>query len=268
MFGAVFKNTIQYTWRETILWSLGLGAVGMIVVLMLPFFEQMDFVELLEALPPVLLGAIGVGNDLTILNTPEGMMAVGFFGKMLLIFCVYPVVMGLRVVSIEEENGTMDVMLSLPVERWQIIVEKFIAYTLSIAMLSFMIFVGLAVGATMTAVELDLSVLANVAINLFPLMTFVLATTIAVGAFVSDRRTAMGIITGFVVASFMVQTVGGMLQGTLNEIITSISFFTYYDAAGVVGSGLNPVNITLLLGIAIVLIGASVWNWERRDIAV
>lgn len=60
--------------------------------------------------------------------TPEGIVAVSFFGKFALLFTAYPVVMGMRVTSNEEDDGILDVLLSLPVARWQVILEKFAAH--------------------------------------------------------------------------------------------------------------------------------------------
>jgi len=268
MFGAIFKNTLQQSWREAILWSVGLSSVGVMVVLMLPFFEQMDLVGLLEALPPVMLAAFGIDGDLEVLNTPEGLIAISMFGEMMLIFCVYPVVMGLRVVATEEENGTMDVIMSLPVQRWQVVIEKFLAYTVMLALVSFLLYAGMALSTTAIDVELNLNIIAQMSFSLFPMLVFILAVTTTISIFITDRRTAMGVATAFVVASFIVKTVSGMLEGSLNDVISSVSFFTYFDASGVVTGGLSVINITVLMGIAVAFMMASLWNWNRRDIAV
>ena len=128
MIGSVFLETLKTTWKQMVYWGVGLAAMALLVVIMVPLFSMQDMRKLLESFPPVILAMIGVGGDLEIFATNEGFVAIGFFGKSALIFAVYPVVMGMRITANEEDSGTMDVLLSLPIDRARVIVEKFLAY--------------------------------------------------------------------------------------------------------------------------------------------
>ena len=44
--------------------------------------------------------------------------------------------MGMRVTANEEDSGILDVVLSLPVRRWQVMVEKIAAYLVTIVMIA------------------------------------------------------------------------------------------------------------------------------------
>jgi ABC-2 type transport system permease protein len=93
-------------------------------------------------MPPIILRAVGVGDDLNYFASPEGFVAVGFFGKTLLVLAAYPVVMGLRVTVNEEDSGTIDVLLSLPVARWRVILEKFLAYVVTLVVIVAVLYVS------------------------------------------------------------------------------------------------------------------------------
>ena len=81
MSGVIFVETLRRTLWQMLYWGLGLGAMGLISAVMVPFFGSMQMIELLEGLPPILLAASGLDAELTALATPEGIITVAFFGK-------------------------------------------------------------------------------------------------------------------------------------------------------------------------------------------
>lgn len=268
MIGSVFLETWRQTWRQMLYWGLGLASLGLLVVLMVPLFDMQDMKELLESFPPFVLALIGVGSNLEIFATNEGFVAVGFFGKSALIFAVYPVVMGMRITADDEDSGIMDVLLSLPVQRTRLVVEKFAAYGASIAGVVAMIYLGMHFGVAISGVELDMSKLTEVIFYLVPVMIFIMAATMFIAAVVRRRQAALGVVTAFVIASFMLQTIGAMAEDTIAEPIGRLSFFTYYNAASIMTDGFVWAHIIGLLGLSAALLVFSLYRYERRDIGV
>lgn len=268
MRGSIFIETFKQTWKSMLYWGLGLASMGLLIVLMVPLFDMQQMAELLESFPPILLAMIGIGKDLELFATSEGFVAMGFFGKFALIFAVYPVVMGMRITANEEDDGIMDMVLSLPIQRAWMIIEKFAAYTVSIIGVVVMIYIGMTIGVTFSNVELDMSALVEVNIMLIPVLTFVMAFSMLVGTIVRRKQVALGIVTAFVVASFMIQTVGAMAEGTFAEPIGWISFFTYYNAGNILADGFVWAHIVGLTILSLVLIGLSVQRFEQRDVGI
>jgi len=268
MRGSIFIETLKQTWKQMLYWGLGLASMGLLIVLMVPVFDMQQMSELLKNLPPIMLAMIGVGKDLDLFATAEGFVAIGFFGKFALIFAVYPVVMGMRITANDEDDGIMDMVLSLPVQRAWVILERFAAYTVTIIGVVAMIYIGMSVGVAFSSVELNMPALAAVIIMLIPVLTFVMAFTMLTATIVRRRQVAFGIITAFVVASFMIQTVGAMAEGTFAEPIGWISFFTYYNAGHILANGLTATHIVGLLALSLVLIGLSIQRFEQRNIGI
>lgn len=267
MRGVVFWNTMRYNITTTLLWGFGLGAFMIFFVLLTPALTGLELVELFKTLPPAILGAAGVRN-VESLGSIDGLIAVGFFGKFALIFAAYPVVMGLRATSQEESNGTMDMLLSLPLPRTQLVLEKFIAYAINIVIMLLMVLGGLMLGLQFIDLELNVSGLTAVTLNLIPVMIFVLAMTIFVGAVIGKRQTVVAVMTLFVVASFIVQTVGAMITANWFDPIEALSFFSYYNVEAILESGVVAAHIIGLSVLAILLLGGSLFSFGRRDIAV
>ena len=268
MIGSVFLETYKQTWKQMVYWGVGLAALALMVVLMVPVFDMQQMKSLLESFPPFILALVGVGNELEIFATNEGFVAIGFFGKSALIFAVYPVVMGMRITANEEDSGIMDVLLSLPVARWRVIIEKFLAYGVSIVGVVLLIYLGMALGVVISGVELDVARLAEVTFYLIPLMVFVMSATMFIAVVVRRRQVALGLITAYVIVSFMLQTLGTAAEGTVAEPIGVVSFFTYYNAGDILQQGFIWPHIAGYILLSALLLVASLYRYERRDIAV
>jgi beta-exotoxin I transport system permease protein len=264
---AIFKDTLRESMRITFIWGFGLAAMMVLMVLMVPTMAGINFVSLLEGVPPVMLASLGMGDDISVLATPEGLIAFGFFGKMALIFAAFPVVMGLRATSQEEAEGTLDMVLSLPIARWRVVLEKFLAYSIDIMILAAMMIIGLYIGIPLIDIELDTRKLTLLILNIVPVLIFVLAMTIFVAALISRRQQVVSIMTVFVIASFIIQTVGAMVTAAWMDVVEAFSFFTYYNIQRLLSEGIVALHIVILLVFAAALIGASLYAFERRDIA-
>lgn len=268
MIGSVFIETLKTTWKQMVYWGVGLSAMGLLVVIMVPLFNMQDMANLLQSFPPVILAMIGVGEDLSVFATNEGFVAIGFFGKSALIFAVYPVVMGMRISANEEDDGTSDVLLSLPISRAQVMVEKFAAYTVSCVGVVILIYLGLHIGVLLGGVELDVLRLAEVTFYLIPLMVFIMAATMLVAVLARRRMVALGIVTAFVIVSYMLQTIGLAAEGTVAEPIGAVSFLTYYNAGDILQQGFIWPHIAGFIVLSVAMLLASLYRYERRDIGI
>ncbi len=268
MIGAVFLETLKTTWKQMVYWGIGLAAMAMLIVIMVPLFNMQDMRQLLESFPPVILAMIGVGKELEVFATNEGFVAIGFFGKSALIFAVYPVVMGMRITANEEDNGTMDVLLSLPVERARVVIEKFLAYGVSCVGVVILIYLGLHIGVLLGGVKLDVLRLAEVTFYLIPLMVFIMAATMLIAVLARRRTVALGIVTAYVIVSYMLQTIGLAAEGTVAEPIGAVSFLTYYNAGDILAQGFIWPHIAGFVILSGILLVASLYRYERRDIGI
>ncbi len=269
MLGAVYKETLRQTWMQVLIWGAAFGALGILTIALVPDARGLAaMVELMESMPPFLVRMAGAGDDLAFMGTPEGFITVGFFGKALLFFAAYPVIMGLRVTINEEGNGTMDTLMSLPLLRWQMVLEKFTAYFTTLIMLVVLFLVCMIGGNALFDTGMSVEGLFNASIAIVPNMTFILAITTLAGAFIRERRQAVMVAVGFVIASFLVDTIGATAQGTILEQLRALSFFSYYDSTSVMQDGIVWAHVIVMFGLTALAIGASLWAFQRRDITV
>jgi ABC-2 type transport system permease protein len=269
MTGAIFRHTLERNWRAMLLWGIGIGLIGYIqAALLLNVDALQQMADLMETLPPVLIQALG-GEDVAALATPEGYLSFRYFGFILVIFTVYALLAGLDVTAAEEDKGIMDVLLSLPLPRWRLVIEKFLAYMLLICGIVILSFIGLWLGVeSVPALGVDSMKLLQGSANILPATLLMLAATTLIAALARRRGTAGAAATIFLVGSFFLDFLGNAVSETFINTLSRLSFFTYYGGGDVMQHGLAWGNVALLLATTVILIAGAVWAFERRDIGI
>lgn len=268
MKGAIFSETLRRNWRQILWWGVGIGALGLYIGV---FTKDVDvlkqYAEVVKAVPPALIQMFGI-DDPAAMGTPEGFIAFGFFGYTLLIYAVFAVFAGLNVTANEEDEGIMDVLLSLPVARSRVVLEKLAAYVVLVLAIVLISFGGLWAGMQSSASTVSMTRLAESSINMIPGILLMLTFTVFIATTVRRKSTATAIVAVFIIASYFVDFLGGAASGTLADTLRAISYFSYYDAAGVMKNGLDVGSMTLLLAVSAAFVVGSLWMFNRRDVGV
>ena len=196
-------------------------------------------------------------------------MNFGFFSYGLIVMATYAAVAGLNVTANEEDAKIMDVLLSLPVPRWRIVLERFLAYTLIIIAILVMTF--LTMWGTLFFVpdfKIDIGILLQSTLNMLPSSLLVLALTVLCGAFFRRKGTASAVAAAVIIGSYFIDAIGRVASVSIANTLRVISFYAYYDSGAVMRSGLNWGNIAVLIAAAVVCIGGGIWLFQRRDIGL
>lgn len=267
MAGVVFIETLRREWRGMLAWGVGIGLMSMMQILLLPDVDALQqFAEIMETLPAFMLQLLGSG-DAAFLGTAEGYLATRFYSLALLIFAVYALNAGLNITSSEEERGILDIVLSLPIPRWRLVLERLAAYALMLAGMVAISYLFITVSLSITPVlEIDPQRIFASTINILPGALLVLAFATLVGALLRSRGMAVAAGAVFVIGSFFINSMGAAASESLAAGLQAISFYAYYDSTSVMQNGLNGGNVIILLGAALICAGGAVLSFERRDI--
>ena len=117
-------------------------------------------------------------------------------------------------------------------------------------------------------VELNVADLAEVTFYLIPLMVFVMAATMLIAVLVRRRTVALGIVTAFVIISYMLQTIGAAADGTVAESVGAVSFLTYYNTGEILSQGFIWPHIAGFAFASALMLLAALYRFERREIGV
>lgn len=273
MTGAIFTEMLRRNWRSILYWGFGLGGYGLMVTSIIPNVDMLkQYADMLGSMPPAMLSMFGI-SDAASLGTAEGFLGTAYFVYVIFLMIVYAVMAGLSFTSNEEDQGIMDIMLSLPLPRWRIIVEKAAFYVLAVIAISMCSFIGLFIGGNSNnspdaAFKIDTTKLLLGSLNIVPATLLMIAATALMATLFRRKNVAMGAAVIFIIVSYLVEYVGRAASSTILAQINVLSFFHYIDNSDVMLHGLNPGNVVLLLVVTVAMIGGTLWFWQRRDVGV
>lgn len=271
MTGTVLYETLRRSWKHALYWGLGIALLAFYPFLMMPNtpegFEQ--YVKIAESLPEGVMEMFGL-SDLAAIGTPVGFIGYSFFGYILLVLAVYSVIAGLNVSAVDEDNGSMDILLSLPLPRWQIIIEKIIAYSLIALIITLFAFMGFILGAMLVPdrINLEWHKYLTGSIAILPGTIFMMVITAFIGTLVRRRVTAAVLAGAFIFGSYVLNVIGGISNTSFAETMKGFSFFAYLNTSTALEQGVTLGSTLALAVVSIILAGGAVMLFERRDVSV
>lgn len=267
MLRSVLTKTIWERRTSTLWWLVGLLTLALTTVAFYPSIraDQEAFTQLFEALPEGLLSVFGV-DDASVLASPVGFINSRLYSSVgAIVLVIFAISAGTAAIAGEEDQRTMDLLLSLPIDRSRLVFEKFFAMTVMTFGLAASMFVVLVISNPI--IDLDLSmagmVAANVGVGLLALTFGTLA--LAIGGITGRRGLALGAPTGLAILTFF-------LHG-LAPLVDSIAWtqrltpFYWFGRSTPLANGFD-VGFLLLLGTVGLTLAAAGWGFSRRDVGV
>lgn len=215
----------------------------------------------LSDLPEAVLAVVGGGD----VGTPEGWYQLETFGLLVPIgVMVVTITIGARALAGEEANRTMGLLLANPVSRAFIVREKAIAMIVMGTAVGLAAFVGVAIGSAIAGLGMNLVNIAATSLLATLLGLAYGALALALSAFTGKLRLA---IFGAAGAAAVFHIANAFLA--INERTAAFAKWTpnfYYLGDDPLMNGLSWGNAAVLSVLAAVLMGASVFLFERRDL--
>jgi len=255
-------HEIRSRWRAVLGWSFGLILFGAVYISIAPgLFEQMKSMKDLSIykLVGMQLGSI------------EGYMASVVLVYAPILLGIYCIIASISTLAGEEDKGTLELIVAMPLSRWQILTAKAIA--LSVVALFIMIIASIGNAFILAVIKL------NTPINVTPFAFFtalICSLPLAfgfimigffLGAILPNRRLSATVMTIYFIASFFVENIAGMVKSL--EPIKYFSLFNYYNTTKTIFTdGAQLSDVLILLGIAAVFFILALICFHRRNITV
>lgn len=140
----------------------------------------------------------------------------------------------------EEENGTADLLFSLPLSRQKVLVSKMIATVLACFAVAAIAFINILIGAPMVDMVVDNSHVFAACCSMFLLGTFFSGVGFLVGALTGKKGVALGISAGIGILTFLFYSLAPLVDtfdflSPVNPIQWSIGGNQLFDGADYVG---------------------------------
>lgn len=263
MINSIFTKTL-YDRRWFILgWSIALAGLTILLASFYPAMKISGLDELVANMPDAMKGLIG---DLSLMNSFDTYMGSQLFDiRLPLITGIMAIILGLGLSSTEEESGELRTMLSLPISRTKLAFQKWLAIV--VISLFMMLVIVASLYLTMPFVDgadMPLSELLPLLVASFALMSTFGSIVYAGGVISGKRAVAMALGVIVVIGSFILSTFGPAVDWLAG--LEKLSLLYYFPANDIVKNGLNIPDISLLTGISLVLIIATLLVFRKRDI--
>jgi ABC-2 type transport system permease protein len=262
----IILKTLRDRRRSMLLWGLGLLALAAMMIAFYPVIRHATFIsEYLESFPEEFMALFA--GEVTNYASPEGYLNSELFFLMYpLLLLVFAIGFGSGAIAGEEEQGTLDLLLSNPLNRWRLVLEKFTAMVVCTLLLVVVFWATLAIGGAIIDMGLNLLRLAAVCFSGFLLAIAYGAIALAAGCARGKRGLSIGVAGALGVYGYMLNALAPLIDWL--EPFQVASPFYYYIDASPLFNGLNPLHAAALIGLTALLLGIAIVTFERRDLAV
>jgi ABC-2 type transport system permease protein len=242
-------------------WGLGSAAMVVLTVAFYPTIKD-QVGELFKNIPPQLQSLVG---DTEAYKTITGYVGSGIFElRVPLLTIAMAIILGINLTVGEESSGKLDQLLSQPLSRSKIVLEKLLAQLTIVTAVHLMILCSLI--GIIIAIKETFSfgpILSATFMSL--LLTTATASLVMAISFVTGRK-GFSILLGSVIAfgSYILTSLATQIDWL--RYIDYASLFHYYHPAEVVKNGLNVTNVIVLIGITVVSAMLAIFFFQQRDI--
>lgn len=262
MRSALFAKTLRDFRRGLLGWALGVILTVALMAALWPSLSDVDYDALLSQYPDALKDLFNIGD----MGTGWGFLNAELFSMVLpAVFIIFAVSRGARLVAGEEEDGTLETLVSLPLERPRILLEKAAALVVSVGALGAALLAASLVSSAAAGMGLPVRYQVNGALSMVLLGTEFGLVSLAIGAATGRRAATVGITSGLAGASYLVFVAAGLVD-TLRPLRV-LSPFYQATRNGPLGPDLPAIALVMpAVGVLALAIAVPVFN--RRDLAI
>ena len=255
-------HEMRSRWRAILGWGIGLILFGAMYISIFPgLFEQLQSLKDLSVykLVGMRLGSV------------EGYMASVVLVYIPILLCIYCIIASTSTLAGEGDNGTLELIVTMPLSRWQILTAKAVA--LSVVILFIMIIASIGNALILAVIKINNPInvtpfgLFSALMSSVPLALGFIMIGFFLGATLPNRRLSTTVLTILFIASFFVENIAGMVKSL--EPIRYLSLFNYYNTTETIfADGIRSSDILILFGVAVVFFILAVICFHRRNITV
>lgn len=261
---ALFVRSLRDHVRSIAAWCGGVFALIVVQLSVYPSIRgtQADWAKLAESFPEALQKIFRMDDYTT---------AAGYLSTELMSFTVPFIFIalgsawGARIATEDQENGTADLMLSLPISRNEYIASRLVAAAVVMLAATATFIVTLVVGTRMVSMDIAVSRLVAAGTVLLGLGALHMTFAAAVGAAIGRRGASFGIAMAIGVALFVQYSLGALVEFV--DKATPFNPMQWSIGSDPVRRGFDAGHLGFTAGLMVPLVWITFRRFSRRDIA-
>lgn len=262
----MIKREYIVNFKNFLVWLLVLVFMFLIVYLIYPYIitddtkKSMD--ELMTVFPPEVLKAFNM--DMASIETAYGWFKTEGFVFILLIVGLYSAILGSNTLLKEENDKTIEYLISLPIKRNKIITSKIIvSITYVIALV---LILGL-FNLISFLISGDFEIKQFLLLSVTPIFVGIplFSMNLFISTFMQKTKKAIGISLGMVFIFYLLSLISEMSSNV--EFIKYFSLYTLADVRDVIANEtINPINILISVAISAIFIICTYVRYNKKDL--
>jgi len=225
-----------------------------------------DFERMLDSYPEALRAMFNMVEGVS-LSTGPGFLHMELFSFVLpLLLMVFAIGFGARAIAGEEEEGTLDLLLSGPITRRRVLAEQFAAMAAATFLLGLVMFAAILASGAAFGMGLVPGRLAAATFTAVLIALVFGALALAVGSITGGRAVAIAVAGATALAAYLVFSLADVVSwlGTVQKA----SPWYYYAESAPLLRGLEWSHAGVLVAIVVAVPVAGGVVLDRRDLAV
>jgi len=260
------KKVLKDQRNSLIFWSLGNVFVATYVTQLFPTVQKSaaSLKQYIESMPESFRSSFLGNADFT---TPEGYLTAEMFSFMIpLLFLIFAVTFASSAIAAEEEKGTLEVLLSNPVNRSKAVIGKFLVLFIDLIFLAAVLLVATGVGISLVNMDIDFYFIVDMVISLVLLTLYFGSLALSLGCMFGSRAISAS-LTGVVgVGTYLINA----FAPSVESLQKFQKFSPFYDYIGInpLINGLNIKNAFDLVLFSAIFLIAGLIVFQRRDLKI
>ena len=256
-------RTIRDRWRSTVGWGLGIVLTAVVQLAVYPSVARSaeSMQSFVNEWPEPLREAF----NLDAYSTGAGFLNAELFSMMVPFVLIALATTGAAAIAGEEERGTADLLLSLPLSRGRALMAKVLATVVAVLAVAAAAFVTILVGAPMVDLEVGTGDLAAAILMNVMLALVFGGVSLLLAASTGKRGVAIGAGVALALAAFLLNALAPMADWL--EPWQDASPFHWALAGNPLVNGADWPMVLLMMVVALLFAVAAGVAYHRRDIS-
>lgn len=227
-----------------------------------------QFDQMLKSFPPALFKAMNMDPNTLSFASLEAFLSTEYMSFLWPIMAIIFAISLANYISVNEvEKGTMEMLISLPVNRVRVFMERYSAGLLILAGFSAVSLLGAIPLAGLHGISYISNNYVTAAVGSFFFVWAVYSLAILFSVIFSEKGRASMASGGILIVMYVISIIAN-LQDSLKNI-QYFSFFHYFNGSDLLAKGIYPGHSLFVLGgFAVVATVVALLWFNRRDLSV